>query len=39
MFGFRDVATEEARLPEGIEAESAIEAVRDDFGLLIMLLK
>ena len=39
VFGFRDVATEEARLPEGLEAESAIEAVRNDFGLLIMLLK
>jgi len=39
VFGFRDVAAEETRLPNGIEAESAIEAVRDDFALLIMLLK
>jgi hypothetical protein len=39
VFGFRDVAAEEARLPVGFEAESAIEAVRDDFALLIMLLK
>ena len=36
--GFRDVATEEARLPVGFKAESAVEAVRDDFALLIMLL-
>ena len=38
LFGFRDVAADEARLPVGLEAESAIEAVRDDFALLIMLL-
>jgi hypothetical protein len=37
VFGFRDVA--EARLPAGVEAESAIEVFRDDFALLIMLLK
>ncbi len=38
LFGFRDVAASEAGLPEGVIVESAIEAVRDDFGLLIMLL-
>ena len=39
VFGFRDVTAEAARLPVGFEAESAVEAVRDDFALLIMLLK
>jgi hypothetical protein len=39
FFGFRDVTTSETGLPEGVEVESAIEAVRDDFALLIMLLK
>ena len=39
LFGFRDVKASEAGLPEGVEVESAIEAVRDDFALLIMLLK
>ena len=40
FFGFRDVTADEAAgLPVGMEPESAIEAVRDDFALLIMLLK
>lgn len=39
LFAFRDVPPNEARLPLGVEMESAIEAVRDDFALLIMLLK
>jgi hypothetical protein len=39
LFVFRDVPATEARLPLGVEMESAIEAVRDDFALLIMLLK
>jgi hypothetical protein len=39
LFAFRDVPATEASLPLGVEMESAIEAVRDDFALLIMLLK
>lgn len=39
LFGFRDVAADDARLPVGVEVESAVEAIRDDFALLIMLLK
>jgi hypothetical protein len=39
VFGFRDVAEGDADLPTGGKAESAIEIFRDDFALLIMLLK
>jgi hypothetical protein len=34
FFAFRDVPPEESRLPLGVEMESAIEAVREDFALL-----
>ena len=37
--GFRDVPLSESELPVGVEIESMIGAVRDDFSLLIMLLK
>lgn len=39
LAAFWDVPPADARLPLGVEQESAIEAVRNDFALLIMLLK